>query len=251
LYRALQHIENLKVEVEQWLGGTPYTITSEFDPEGGENILWINALDHPPDDFSLIIGDCLHNLRSALDSLVYALAIAEKGDPLPEAVAKRVQFPITEDPKAFKDAKRRIKDISQGAQVEIEALQPYNRRSDDYTRDPLWILNALSNIDKHHLTHLTLFALASLGIGGNARFSVGRPWEAAAVRDGTRLFSFGARRDDQSRKVHTKFKIEGSIAFEGPVAQGADVFEILPAIRNDIMNEVLPRLAPFLSPPPH
>ena len=66
----------------------------------------------------------------------------------------------------------------------------------------------------------------------------------------TKLFSFGARRDDLSRKVNVEFNLEFSIAFKGPVTQGAGVFEILPYIRDDIMKEVLPRLGPFLPPLP-
>ena len=34
LYRALQHMVRLEVEVKRWLGGNPYSITVEFDPEG-------------------------------------------------------------------------------------------------------------------------------------------------------------------------------------------------------------------------
>lgn len=157
-----------------------------------------------------------------------------------------MQFPVAEDCEGFRRIKWRIKDIPSDAQAEIEGLQPYNRRPDDPTRDPLYILNGLSNIDKHRLPHLMLFALASTGFGGSARFKIGRQREAAAVEDRAKLFNFGARRDDPSRKVDVEFSFEGSIAFAGPVAQGADVFEILPAIRNDIMDEILPKLAPFL-----
>jgi len=129
-----------------------------------------------------------------------------------------VQFPIADNPKAFKGAKRRITDIPSGAQVEIEGLQPYNRRQDDPTRDPLWILNELSNIDKHRLPHLTLFALGAMHLGGNARFKIRQPWERAAVEDRAKLLGFSARRAEPSRKVDVEFKLELSIAFEEPIA---------------------------------
>ena len=70
------------------------------------------------------------------------------------------------------------------------------------------------------------------------------------MEDRAKLFSFGARRDEPSRKVDIEFNLEGSIAFAGPVAQGADVFEILPAIRDKIVDEVLPSLSRFLPPLP-
>jgi hypothetical protein len=250
LYQALQHTVHLKTEVERWLGGNPYSLTIEFDPQRRENALWINALRSPPDEFSLIIGECLHNLRSALDNLVHTLAIRKHGSPLPQTIAKRLQFPIAKDHEGFRGIKWRIQDIPSEAQTEIEGLQPYNHRQDDPTRDPLWILNELSNIDKHRLPQLTLFALASTGFGGSARVKLGRQREVAAVEDRAKLFSFGARRDEPSRKVDIEFNLEGSIAFAGPVAQGADVFEILPAIRDKIVDEVLPSLSRFLPPLP-
>jgi len=250
LERALQYLETLKIEVQRWLGGNPYSIIIKLDPERGENSIGVNALRHPPSEFSLIIGDCLHNFRSALDSIVRALAITELNIPLPPEVEKRVQFPITENSRGFKDSKWRIRDISQEAQAEIEWLQPYNRRPDDFTKSPLWVLNELSNIDKHRLPHLTLFAVGEMPFRGTGRFKGGRQWEAAAVEDRTELLGIDALRDDLSGKVDVEFYIKGSIAFAGPIAQGADVFEILRGIRDEIMNEVLPRLRPFFPPLP-
>jgi len=168
---------------------------------------------------------------------------------LPDDIAKKVQFPVTKNSQDFRSSEWRIRDIPDGAQAEIEGLQPYNRRQ-DYTPDPLWVLNELSNIDKHRLPHLTLFALGATHIGGDARFKVGTQQESAAVEGRTKLFGFGAHRDDPSRKVNMEFNLQFSIALKGAVTQGADVFEILPYVRDDIMNEVLPRLAPFLPPLP-
>ena len=129
----------------------------------------------------------MHNLRCALDSLVYMLVIPVHGNPLPQAVAKRVQFPVAEDGGVFTRTKWRIEDIPSAAQAEIEWLQPCIRRPDDPTRDPLYILTGLSNIDKHRLPHLMLFALASTGFGGSAQFKISRQREAATVEDRAKL----------------------------------------------------------------
>jgi hypothetical protein len=168
---------------------------------------------------------------------------------LPDDVARRVQFPITEKAtgkQGFSGNKWMIRDIPEGAQTEIEWLQPYNRRPDDPTRDKLWVLNELANIDKHRVSHLTLFALTKFGFGGTARFKFGRQREAAAVVDSTKLFCFGPRLSEPRRKVDVQFNLGLSIALAGPIAEGAEVFEILRGIRNYIMDEVLPRLAPYL-----
>ncbi len=48
----------------------------------------------PTAELSLIIGDCIHNVRSALDNLAFELTLAYKGAPLPSSVETSSQFPI-------------------------------------------------------------------------------------------------------------------------------------------------------------
>ena len=61
-------------------------------------------------------------------------------------------FPINSD--ESQDAEKRFKkltaDMPAAAVAVIRALQPYHRGT-DYQTDPLWQLNALSNIDKHQV----------------------------------------------------------------------------------------------------
>jgi len=106
--------------------------------------------------WGLLLGDCLHNLRCALDHALYAVAIAESGvNPPPDAAT--LQFPITSSAAAFDAARRRIRSLSAAAQRAIEAWQPYN--SPQETADPLLLLNELDNIDKHRSLHLGFFHL--------------------------------------------------------------------------------------------
>src|SRR5262249_51773495 len=88
----------------------------------------------------LIIGDCVHNLRSALDHLVYQLAILNGTSA---DAASRTSFPIYTKRKKFKNF---VKDnvtpfVSGTALAEIKKLQPYQ------TSDPesctLWKLSQL------------------------------------------------------------------------------------------------------------
>src|SRR5687767_14839123 len=82
LNRAVQHLERLEAEIKRWVGGHPYFLVSEFDPERGEHGVWIRPEGEPPAEFGILIGDCLHNLRSALDSLAYDLARTYQGGSL-------------------------------------------------------------------------------------------------------------------------------------------------------------------------
>lgn len=159
LDRALHHLESLKTEVSGWFEENPYSLLTDFDMESGRNCLRIEDLRQPPANFSLIIGDCLHNLRAALDNLVYELAVVKAGGPLPENVAVGTEFPIFIDEKKFLDkGKRKIGNIRPGAQTIIQGLQPYKRRHPyKPSSDFLWILNRLNNIDKHRLPPLVAF----------------------------------------------------------------------------------------------
>jgi hypothetical protein len=48
-----------------------------------------------------MVGDCVHNARSALDHLVYQLAILNHA---PEESARKTSFPVCLIPKDFKNA---------------------------------------------------------------------------------------------------------------------------------------------------
>jgi hypothetical protein len=96
-----------------------------------------------PESVSYMIGDCLQNLRSALDYLVWELCLAANGTP-----TENNAFPICESSESFKRLRaRRLQGIADEAATQIELLQPYHR--EQYETDPLWILNKLTNVSKH------------------------------------------------------------------------------------------------------
>ncbi len=97
-----------------------------------------------------MIGDFIHNLRSALDHLVFQLVV----NAPPEA-ATRIAFPVCLKDAVFKDITRSkvAPFISATALAEIEKLQPYSTGQGE--RDILWILSQLDIIDKHRLLIVT------------------------------------------------------------------------------------------------
>lgn len=159
LDRALYHLESLKTELRAWSEERPYRMWTDFDVNVGYKLAWVEVVNPPPAKLSLIIGDCIHNLRAALDNLAFELALAcNLGEPLPNEVAEKSAFPIFNVHKKFvKKRKSLIGSVAPGAQTIIKDLQPYNR-GDRFWRDPLWHLYELSNMDKHRLPHVVLFA---------------------------------------------------------------------------------------------
>src|SRR6266498_3307458 len=91
LQRARKHFEELKIEIGNWLGRKHYTVREERDTDGWTTF-FATAEQPPVDPISLLVGDCLHNLRSALDLLAYALA-QRYTVPLPQEVAESSEFP--------------------------------------------------------------------------------------------------------------------------------------------------------------
>jgi hypothetical protein len=155
LDRALFHLEDLKAEVNTWLKERPHrtwTVT-ETEDDVPKKYFYCQVLRRPPSHLSLIVGDCLHNLRSALDNLVYELAVVHHGGQLPSDIEEILMFPIFDTRKGFREkGKYRIRGLDPSAQKVIEELQPYNQERNNWaTRNPLWKLNALSKRDKHRL----------------------------------------------------------------------------------------------------
>jgi hypothetical protein len=132
----------------------------KFDPDTEEYVLFIN---HMPDlgDFldrcSLILGDTVHNLRTALDRLAYQLALLHTGGNIQRPT--RVQFPICDtigDFVKIKKAKKGpLSEIAKKHAEIMERFQGYHRI--DWAQatgpyfHPVSKLRDLDNADKHRL----------------------------------------------------------------------------------------------------
>lgn len=162
-----------------------------FDPnvEDGKHTLRVFGLPETESDWTLLVGDCLQNFRSALDHLAYQLVLREKGKP-----TNKTQFPIQESPFNKKGQWR-----SPQLQPEIrdrkvldllEEVQPY---FDEYGRPQnpdesfLWVLRCLNNIDKHRLLLVvaSVFAPDKMWWGYSGESPVEGVWaNTAPLKDG-------------------------------------------------------------------
>jgi len=157
LDRAYEHIQALERDISAWIKTDPYEIADEPDPEppleqvSHPNVIYrrfrITRLDPVPAPLLIIVGDCLFNLRSALDHLAFALAVTNTPNMTTEQEAS-CEFPIFHDrPTKHGKERRKIGCIDPQAAAVIKALQPHHRR--DYRDDPLWQIHELNRIDKH------------------------------------------------------------------------------------------------------
>src|SRR5215207_2015647 len=91
IQRADMHLDFLYQRVESFVDdGGPYKLHTQPDSKTGEITVYGQVLGEPPiDEWGAIIGDVVHNLRSALDHLVWQLTIAEGHKPPPNPIPKR------------------------------------------------------------------------------------------------------------------------------------------------------------------
>src|SRR5271154_687353 len=78
--RAKEHILNLEVERDRFFSTKPYSFRFETNLQTRERTYYLADVKPIPLRFSLIIGDALNNLRSALDHTAYHLACVGVGD---------------------------------------------------------------------------------------------------------------------------------------------------------------------------
>jgi hypothetical protein len=136
--RAKHHLSELKDVLHVALDPRRYRFAFDSELENGEHVLRVYGVPRVDPVWSLIVGDCLHNLRSALDYLAWQLVLVDGGDPTSET-----QFPIRQSPPTqLKPAIRRPEILDA-----LERTQPYSDPRDSY----LSALQSLNNIDKHRL----------------------------------------------------------------------------------------------------
>lgn len=154
---AQKHLDALNVEVADYVKGDPYAITVGNDPQYFDSTA--NITHHPKDTLGAIIGDCLQNLNSALDYVMWEIAGTFAGrELLPSPIGNDTpHFPIFYDPANFEGYIARLNNsknwnykIPDTVIQAFRDVQPYNT---GYER--LWIFKQVVNTDKHRLPLIT------------------------------------------------------------------------------------------------
>ena len=170
--RAQKHMIDIDKEARRYAEGQPYELPRIRMPDSQRKVGYRVRITEQPDPIiALMLGDFVHNLRSALDYIIVAC--------VPKQRRKSASFPIltkdifardksgnfmvndTEGRKSFESA---IKGLKSEARALVIALQPYRQGADAH-RDILGIINRLENADKHRQL---------ITVGGGIQHLVGR-----------------------------------------------------------------------------
>lgn len=150
---AVEKLEALDLECKRWVESQPLRVVSDFDDDAGCHVLRLNGRNDRTWVFrmGLMVGDVVHNARSALDQAAWLLAC--RSNPVEElwepSTAWKISFPVTWDEERCK-AHRVLPFLAEDAVAVLEGLQPYKRGN---VEDCIGHLDRLWNIDKHRVIH--------------------------------------------------------------------------------------------------
>jgi hypothetical protein len=188
---AKKHFETIRGQVEPFEQRDTHTISFEVNPDAGEYVFYVHGLEPVDPDWGLMIGDCIHSARAALDYLMvrlWALVTSEDvrniervGFPI---IVPRIPDPIESEDQvesAFEAArnefvsttgKYRKRPVFSGYLARIEQLQPFNQGNVSiWGTNPhgaplmhalpsaLQRLSTLDNVAKHRAIHAAWIGL--------------------------------------------------------------------------------------------
>jgi hypothetical protein len=143
--RADHHLRVLDRCIKSFLQRHPYRIIGKVEPTNREprphTVYRVTISEQPPVAIGCLIGDAVHNLRSALDHIAWMLP----RDPRPND--EEIQFPIWTE--RFHVGSPKLAGLSPEAVEAIKGLQPFPRPDGGQYSRALATILQLSNFDKH------------------------------------------------------------------------------------------------------
>ena len=93
-----------------------------------------------PHKAQAIAGEIIHDLRSALDNLIYEVSRRNNNN----VEVEQTQFVIADDEESYRSQQWRLRKLTEEQESKVESIQPYNN-------EDKWasLLSNLSNRDKH------------------------------------------------------------------------------------------------------
>ncbi len=176
--RAEQHLAEAQTHVRKFLARNPYEIAREEEGEPNRTSFWVTLHEEVPADVSLAAGDAIHNLRSALDHIVYEISSKREANP------RNTSFPCLAKESDWDQRREdgslqpycglnRIRLLPDEAQTIVYNLQPWPREQPFMpdlfgpNRERLRELHLLDIADKHKNLNVAVLEIDVVGVGHN------------------------------------------------------------------------------------
>lgn len=254
--RAKAHAQELDVSIrhgtvktEGFYRGesTLYILVPEFNDDFTECRLHLKQIGEPPlDEWAVLLGDVLHNLRSCLDHLAYQLALVHEPEKPPPS---GTEFPIFIEREKFRSEDRgggryKIRGLNPDVIDAIEALQPYGS-----AQHPLWVLQQMSNADKHRLGITYRAEIAHPLVEGPYWHDVSvlsERWQHPPYEDGDVIATYGTRPTGSDPRADVYFKPTLSVLVDEGIGRPPRalflVMSELPGAVEQILDLLGPRI---------
>lgn len=203
-------------------------------------------------NWSLVLGEAYHNLRAALDHLVFQLHMRRYRGKVPTSVTKASAFPIRTCRPTIRKTGRplppdkwdTIGTLGKAERAAIERLQPYRGWGSEYPprtvvgqmRRGIFDINKLDNIDKHRNLHLATIAMRSIATptfpvryGFESKPAFGVPLESGAQVD---LWTF--REAPPVDDVNAQIYIEVCVSIAPGIDPNGVGIDVLPHLGGSI-----------------
>ena len=153
LERAKHHIKNIIADEKCFLDSCGYRFRRDHQGEPPWLILTVEEVNLPqvPEQFSIVAGEAIYQLRTTLDHLIFELIRSQEHDPTRDnswPILTQENMPVFE---------RKARGVSPSALKRIKSLQPYQMGS-RYEEHTLWRLRELNDWDKHNFVVRTFLA---------------------------------------------------------------------------------------------
>jgi hypothetical protein len=216
LLRGQEHLDALESEFIRFRDSNPYTVVHEYDEQQRENRLRLFVTPPPQRRWGLILGDAVHNARTALDYITWILAGSDPAD-------RSTLFPIYDDLSKFNSALWRLERLHPNAIITyIRSFQPYMRPNSHY--NVLWFLQELDARDKHKL--ITMIEVGTAG----ARFTINDgdviiPYAAIEERI-THNTILAIKAGPSDPQMNVEFDFSFRVLFERGIISNTDDFDV-------------------------
>jgi hypothetical protein len=236
-WRAYEHACTLQASIERWKYAGGYKFNRTVDDDGWHHVtMRFNAL---PSEWSLLIGECVQNLRNSLDNLLFALATLEAGRPLTADEQKVMEFPICERPDQLSKRRQAMLTMLPTPVADfVVKIQPFSTPVDGKAAHAaLALLHRLSVLDKHRAIPTHLVSLDSLMTTCMVREVKSIVLPNSPISDGLELSVFLPGEDvelGQTSGIAADFDVV--FGDEVPSLEGREVVLVLKSLREYVQK---------------
>lgn len=253
---AAKHLKAIKRSIARYSASRPYKI--RIVKIKGEKTIHVTILRRPPLEISILAGEMIYQMRSALDHLAFALIKCNAtGIPLPAKWEERTEFPICIKiptsgnppvphplPAPQGTFSRTLPGISLAAFAFIEGLQPYYGKG--ATNHALRFLRELSNIDKHRHLNIVVGRIQRLH---DIRFASGVRVSGYETLDSSVKIQEETGRSKSDRAVYVRNRFRTPVHFGESVlgdAASVPLAIVLQTMLEKIQTTILPAFCKFI-----